>query len=116
MWGTVLQKIKRQFQPDQSIFEQQREVIERAEKFDRLTALPVWVEVLQFMAEDVNGTLAESTKHKADPANMMWGVVRWDAKRELLDQLQAWIDSTLRERDRIVQEIRETNEYTGNTD
>jgi hypothetical protein len=94
-------------EPEKSVFEQQKEIIDRAERFDRLTRDPAWLEVLAFLAQRVNGTLIEATSHKYDTAKMMWEVVRWDSKRELLDDLQAHVNSTLEERDRIVSDIKE---------
>ena len=117
MWEGIRQ-IKRYFErpPEKSIFEQQKEVIDAAEEWDRLTTFPAWTKALRFMAEEVNATLVESTKHVGDPAKMMWLVNEWNAKRQLLDNLQAQIESDMRERDRIVAEYKEIQrEHESNT-
>jgi hypothetical protein len=107
-FNSLIRDIKRRLrEPDKSIFDQQKEVIDAAEEFDRLTAFPAWIKALRYMAEEVNGTLVEATKHEGDPSIMMWEVVRWNAKRQLLDNLQGMIQSTLAERDRIVEEYKE---------
>jgi hypothetical protein len=106
-------------EPDKSVFEQQKEIIDEAEQFDRLTRDPAWLKALEYMADQVNSSLIEATTHKEDPAKMMWQVVRWDAKRELLDDLQARVSQPMAERDRIVQELKELENarrdaFTGN--
>ena len=108
MWEGI-RRVKRFFEPPQekSVFEQQKEVIDAAAEWDTLTAFPAWTKALRHLAEEVNATLIEATKHEANPAEMMWHVVRWNAKRQLLDNLQAQIESDMRERDRIIAEYKE---------
>ena len=79
MWEGI-RRVKRFFEPPQekSVFEQQKEVIDAAAEWDTLTAFPAWTKALRHLAEEVNATLIEATKHEANPAEMMWHVVRWN--------------------------------------
>lgn len=106
---SILERFKKKPAPpvEKSVFEQQKEIIDEAEEFDRLAALPAWSKALRRLAARVNNSIIEATEHKEDPAKMMWMVVRWDAQREMLDDLQAYINSIINERDRIVAEIKE---------
>lgn len=99
--------LRREAPAEKTIWEQQKEVIDLAEEFDRLTALPAWEKALRFMAEGVNGNLVEATKYKKNPRLMAVYVTRWDARREALDDLVGWINNTLTERDRIVEDYKE---------
>lgn len=83
-----------------------KEVIELAEEFDRLQALPVWEKVIRQLGTEVQGELIEATKFKYEPVRQTAHTIRWDAKRELLDSLLGWIDSTQAERTRIIEEFR----------
>lgn len=93
--------------------EQMRDVIDLAVEFDKLQGLPVWAKVLERMGAEVNGELVEATKFKYEPVKQTTHTIRWDAKRELLDNTLGWIESTQRERDRIVNEFKEYR-YGGN--
>lgn len=93
--------------PQQTTLEQMKEVIDSAEEFDRLQSLGAWEKVLRYLGAEVNGELIDATKHKYDPVKQSVHVQRWDAKREMLDKLQGWIESTQNERDRIVEEYKE---------
>jgi hypothetical protein len=84
-----------------------KEQVEEAIEFDRLTSLPAWEKVLRFAGENVNGELIEATKLKHDAEKMRLQVVMWNAKRDLLDSIIGHIDAVQRERDRIVDEIKE---------
>lgn len=57
---------------------------------------------MRFGADDVNEAIEEATK-----TEMPRDVIRWNAKRELLDRIQNYIIDTRKERDRI-----ETDERT----
>jgi hypothetical protein len=104
-------RIRAQFQPKQSQAErstpeQMKDVIDLAEEFDRLQGLPVWEKVLKQMAIEVQAELVEATKYRYEPVRQMAHTVRWDAKRELLDNVLAWIDATQTERLRIIEEFK----------
>lgn len=87
-------------------YEQMREQIELAERFDKLQGLPVWESIVKRMGGNVNGELAEAAKFRYEPVRQTAHVVRWDAKRELLDDLLGWMDGVQSERDRIIDEFR----------
>lgn len=114
MWQNVLNRFRKKPEPEKSVLEQQKEIIDLAEQFDRLTSFPAWLKALRFMGEEVNSMLIEATKLESTPDLMMYEVIRWNAKRQILDNLQGYINSTLAERDRIVEEIRE--QYEQHTD
>jgi len=115
-WNELLRDIRKLTAPEQetSTFEQQKEVIEAADEFDSSVFLPGYLRLMKYMAEEVNGTLAEATKYEANQRRMTWEVVRWNAKRQLLDNVQGMIEATLRERDRIVAEYKEMENARGN--
>src|SRR5215472_96047 len=115
-WNELLRDIRKLTtpEPETSTFEQQKEVIEAADEFDRLMSLPGYLRLMKYMAEEVNGTLADATKHESNQRRMTWEVVRWNAKRQLLDNVQGMIEATLRERDRIVAEYKEMENARGN--
>jgi hypothetical protein len=112
-WVRNLLKPGSSAEQKQSLFEEQKKIIDEAEEFDRLSKTPAWTTLLTYLAEQVNATLVESTKYEGDPSRMMWEVTRWNAKRQLLDDLQARVNSTLEERDRLVAEIKELEENAG---
>jgi len=102
-------------EPEKPTLEQMKEVIDQAEEFDRLQALPVWEKMIKHLGMEVNAELIEATKYKYEPVRQTAHTVRWDAKRELLDNFLGWMESTQRERDRIVEEFREIK-YGGRSD
>lgn len=93
-------------QQEKPTIEQMKEVIDLAEEFDRLQVLPVWEKLVRHMGGEVQGELLEATKFKYEPTRQTAHTIRWDAKRELLDSLLGWIESTQAERTRIVDEFR----------
>src|SRR5258708_4626799 len=98
-----------QQQPAQEIptFEQMKEVIDLAEEFDKVQGLPVWEKILRRMGTEVNAELVEATRFKYEPNRQVAHTVRWDGKRELLDNLLGWMEATQRERNRILDEFKE---------
>lgn len=102
-------------EPELPTFEQMKAVIDLADEFDRLQAIPVWEKILRRLGEEVNGELIESTKYRYEPERQRVHVIRWDAKREQLDNTLGWIEATQRERDRIIEEYREKANGRGNT-
>lgn len=92
-----------------------KDVIDQAEEFDRLQAQPVWEKVLRRMGNEVNGELVEATKYKYEPVRQTAHTVRWDAKRELLDNLLGWMESMQRERDRILEDFKEMKHGRGDS-
>lgn len=93
-----------------------KDVIDLAEEFDRLQALPVWEKVVKQMAIEVQTELVEATKYRYEPVRQTAHTVRWDAKRELLDNVLGWIEATQTERTRIIDEFKrekEANEWAG---
>jgi hypothetical protein len=91
-----------------STLDQMKEVIDLAGEFDRLQAIPVWEKIVAHLGTSVVITLDEAVKFKFEPERMTPYVIRWDAKRELVDNLLGWIEATQKERDRIIAEFKET--------
>lgn len=87
-----------------------KEVVDAAESFDKLVLMPGWEKVLLFLANQVQKEISESTIYKYEPQRQQVHVIRWDAKRELLDDAIAYVQGTQDERDRIVSEFRERQE------
>jgi len=72
------------------------EIQKKAERFDQLVSVPGWEEILEFAASRVNDAiiLASTTEDSRD-------VIRWNAKRSLLDDILAEVNDTRKERDKI---------------
>ena len=92
---------------NQTTLEQQKEVIDRAERFDRLQAHPGWEEAVRHMGEYVQSAVFEqaSCLDNAEKGRN-WHLI-WTGRRQVLDELLGWMESTQRERDRIVEEIKQ---------
>ena len=112
----LLSKTRSKYEPDESVVEQVRKVIELAEQFDKLQAMPGWETVLRHMAADINAALAQASINTYEPEKQRIAVVRWGAKRELLDDVQSFIESQQAERDRIVAEHKEIRDGRGDTE
>ena len=94
-------------EPEKPTYEQMKEVIDLAEMFDALQRLPVWEKVLSRMAFAMNAELVEAANKKYDREARMMHVDMYHAKREILDDLQGWMEATQMERDRIMVEFKE---------
>lgn len=74
----------------------------RAEYFDRLISDPGWSEVLLFMAQRVNDTVAEAAGLEPFEVEKKTTLVtQWDAQRRMLDAVQAFIADTRKARDEM---------------
>jgi hypothetical protein len=100
----------------ESTAEQMKEIIDLAEQFDRLQSVPGWEKVIKWLGSEVIGELSDAAKYKFDPVKRLTHVDYWNAKREMLDGLLGWMDSTQKERDRIVEEYRERIDHARNHD
>lgn len=110
-WSRIRERLgPRTPQPERSTPEQMKEVIELAESFDRLQAMPIWETIVRQMGLEVQTELIEATKYKYEPTRAQVHTVRWDSKRELLDNLLGWIEATQNERTRIINEFKQTRE------
>jgi len=94
-------------EPEKPTYEQMKEVIDLAEMFDTLQRLPVWEKVLHRMAAAMNRELVEAANKKYDREARMMHVDMYHAKREILDDLQGWMEATQMERTRIMGEFKE---------
>jgi len=97
----------RPMEADKPTYEQMKEVIDLAEMFDALQHLPVWQKVLERMAATMNHELVEAANKKYDREARMMHVDMYHAKREVLDDLQGWMEATQNERTRIMSEFKE---------
>lgn len=110
-WSRIRERLKpRVPQDEKSTPEQMKEVIDLAEEFDRLQGLPVWERLVRQMGMEVQAELIEATKYKYEPERQRTHTMRWDAKRELLDNVLGWIDSTQNERTRIIEDFKRAKE------
>lgn len=103
----MMPRVKPPVPDERSTYDQMKEVIDLAEEFDKLQVMPIWEKILRRMGADVNSELLEAARFKYEPVRQTTHTVRWDAKRELLDDVLAWIEATQRERDRIIQDFKE---------
>jgi hypothetical protein len=94
----------------QKNLEQEKEILELAVFFDRLTNEPGWEKALLYMAKDVNNQLYEATNKKYEREIRLMLCDMWQAKRELLDGLQGYIDSILKSRDDILGQVKAQSE------
>jgi hypothetical protein len=91
----------------QTVLEQQKEVIDRAERFDRLQAFPGWEEAIRHMGEYVQDAVREQADCMDNAEKgRNWHLI-WTGRRQVLDNLLGWMESTQGERDRIVEEMKE---------
>lgn len=90
--------------------EEEERIVAQAIRFDALVVLPGWMEVLEHAAARVNSEIVEATKEPAEEYFIDWPerqrihMIRWNAMREMVDALQALVDDTRKERDRILNE------------
>ena len=89
--------------------EEQRKIKNRAECFDQLVKEPGWEYALDLMTEKINLEIAEATRqpslefYAAWPETQRIHMIRWNAKRELLDSMLAYIQDTQKQRDEILE-------------
>lgn len=86
--------------------EQMKEVIDAAKEFDSLVVMPGWEKALKYCVAEVNSEVAEATKYKYEPVRQAVHVTRWDAKRELLDGMLGYISKIQRDRDDIIEQVK----------
>src|SRR5262249_214810 len=87
----LIERPPTQPEPPVSTYEQMKEVIDLADEFDKLQHLPIWEKLLRRLGTEVNAELVEATRFKYEPNRQVAHTMRWDAKRELLDNLLAWM-------------------------
>lgn len=90
------------------MLEEQEKIKAVAGEYDALVSLPAWDRVLQFMAGRVNDKIIEATK-----TEMVNDVVKWNAKRELLDDVIHEVESTRRMRTEILEMEKEMEQKNG---
>lgn len=83
--------------------EQMKKAIDTAMEFDKIVVMPGWEKAMKYCVAQVNSEIAEATKYKYEPTRQSVHVVRWDAKRELLDGLMGYIEASQRERDNLIE-------------
>lgn len=84
------------------MIEEQRKIKSLANDFDALLIQPGWDKVTQLMADKVNSAVIEATK-----TEMVSDLIRWNSMRKMLDDVESYIETTRRERDRLEQMERE---------
>ena len=106
-WWTHFSRSKAQPSPQ----EEQEQILKRGERFERLTAEPGFSEIMDFLAEHVNNAILDAATSPVDnPYLKTVHVMRWDAKRELLDAARNYVEETLRLKADIVKEMRRTED------
>lgn len=86
--------------------EEMKEVIDAALDFDKIVAMPGFERACKFLVAEVNREIAEATQYKYEPDRQRVHVIRWDAKRELVDGMMGFITSMQRSRDEIVSQLK----------
>ena len=90
--------------------EEQDQILARASRFERLQAEPGFTELMEFLAERVNDAIIDAaTTQVAEWDLKTYHVIRWDAKREMLDSARNYVEETLRLRDEIRKDRGEIN-------
>lgn len=86
--------------------EELKEVIDAALDFDKIVVMPGFERACKFLVGEVNREIAEATQYKYEPERQRVHVIRWDAKREMIDGMMGYINSIQRSRDEIVNQYR----------
>lgn len=108
--------IRSVFTPQQSPEEENQKCIVLAERLDKVVAQPGWENILEHMAERVNRTISEAaTTDVTNPYHQTIHVIRWNAQRELLDEVLNFVQATRKQRDEIQSLKREEEEYVNST-
>lgn len=66
--------------------------------------------LIDLIVNRVNDEILEATKHEEEPEKQRIHVIRWNAMRTLVDDIQNDISQTRQERDRILSMRREEEE------
>jgi len=111
-----MKKRLRKPEPEQPTLEQLKQVIEQAERFDKLQALPVWEDILRFLLGQINTAAEEQAKCIYDPEQGRIRHLIWNSKRQIVDDMQGWIESTQVERDRIIEMFNSKENVDGGND
>jgi len=90
--------------------EDMKQVIDLAAVFDDIVKRPGYEKLMEFFAKEVNTEITDATMYKFEPARQQVHVIRWDAKRELLDAALAYVSSIQRSRDEIVEQVKKSRE------
>lgn len=90
--------------------EEMKEVIDAALDFDKIVVMPGFERCCKFLVAEVNREISEATQFKYEPDRQRVHVIRWDAKRELIDGMMGYINGMQRSRDEIVNQFRRGDE------
>lgn len=97
--------------PKRSI-DEMKEVIDAAADFDKLVVMPGFERICKHLVASVNAEISEATQYKYEPERQRVHVIRWDAKRETVDGMMAFIDSMQRTRDEVVEQYKNRDAVT----
>lgn len=106
-WASKLWSKRNTTTTERSSLEEQKELVDKAERLDRLVEHPGWEDVCRYMVSRVQAAIAEATAHPDDPQKQLTLVTRWDAKRSLLDDTMGWIEGIRKSRDDLVAQFRQ---------
>lgn len=95
--------------------EEMKEVIDAALDFDKVVVMPGFERACKFLVAEVNREIAEATQYKYEPERQRVHVIRWDAKREMIDGMMGYINGMQRSRDEILSQFRRGDESDVNT-
>lgn len=121
--NTYLSRLSRRNLPrtkDPTALEEEERVLAQALRFDELSRLPAWKEVLELVVDRVNSEIIKATNQPPEEYFVDWPevqrihVIRWNAMREIVDAMRSYVDSALQERDRILKEREIERQYAGN--
>lgn len=97
--------------PEPTTLAEQEAILTRAGHFDRLLNEQGWIEVQEYLAEQINSAIIEAAgDDPMEAEEQRLHVIMWNAKRSLNDGLIAWINQTRAERDRLLKEQQEEEE------
>ena len=105
---------------DPTALEEEERILAQALRFDELSRLPAWKEVLEHAIDRVNSEIIRATEQPRDDYFVDWPeiqrihIIRWNAMRELVDHVRGYVDGAIAERDRLLKERELEREYAGN--
>src|SRR5271157_2902096 len=101
MINSFLERFKRTSTPKETEREEREKILALASEFDDLLSSPGWKKVVAYGANRVNDAIVAATANPHEPEIQRVSVIRWDAKRELLDSMLNYILDTHKQREDI---------------
>lgn len=116
-WATTLRgMIRKKTVTDTGTPTTQKEIsdlLDKADRFDKLMLQPGWEDICRFMVNEVQAQITEAAHFPYEPEKQRVMVLRWDAKRAIVDDVMAYINDTCNERDRLVNQFKTKEQVNG---